>query len=270
MRVGTVQMHNTPGDKERNIERMLESVRRGIELELDLLCFPELAVTGYRVKSPSLDALRDEAEKPDGPTAGKLMGALRGARLVVAYGFPEKASDKPYNSYVFLSADGIVHLYRKTHLALCADHHESDLFAAGDELSVFDLKGTCCGAVVCWDGFFPETTRVLALKGAELIVWALAGLGRGYLTQTTAPVRAMDNGVFLIVSAMAGPFGEYHFDGGAGIFDRNGKALAKAAKDAEEMVWAEIDTASAKAPHQRRRLTERRPELYGPLTQTKR
>lgn len=267
MRVGTVQMYNRLGNKTHNVGRMMKYVERGVNLNLDLLCFPELAVNGYCVTSPDPDALRKQAEPRDGPAAQEFMKALEGSNLVLAYGILGKGPDKPYNSYVFLGAEGVLHVYRKTHMSLCADHHEADLFARGNDIGVFDLKGTRCGSVICWDGFFPETMRVLALKGAELIVWALAGLGRGYSTETAAPVRAMDNGVYLVVSATAGPFGEHHFEGGTGIFDRNGRAIAKAVKDAEDLAWAEIGPTEAKEHQQERRLTERRPKLYGPIAE---
>ena len=265
MRIGTVQMHNAAVDKERNTARVIEFVRQGVELGLDLICFPELASTGYPVARPEESVLDALAEPADGATSQRIAEVLAGTELVAGYGFVERGADKPFNSYAFVDASGVRHVYRKSHMSKCGDHHESELFEPGDDLTPFELHGASCGAVICWDGFFPETARVLALRGAEVIVWALAGLGGGHATQTTAPVRAMDNAVFVVVAAMGGTLCEFRFDGGAGIFDRNGKPLAKAEKDAQELVWADVDPAAPKAAHHGRRLSERRPELYGVL-----
>ena len=166
MKVGYFQFNPVFGEVTRNLNSASE---RLAQVECDLLVLPELFATGYQfVSTGEARALAEEV--PNGPTTTRLV-ELAGARnMYLVAGLAERAGDRVYNSAVLVGPSGLVGLYRKTHLF----DEEMLHFSPGDTgFPVFDIGQARVGVMVCFDWFYPESARTLALKGADLIACLL-------------------------------------------------------------------------------------------------
>ena len=162
MRIGFYQFAPHHGKKELNLKRVESALQ---QTNADLVVLPEMCLTGYLFGSRA--ELAESAEPvPDGPSCDHLSKVCRESNAELVFGIAEKAGDRLYNSAVLLTPHGDVHVYRKSHLFL----DEKDFFAPGDmPFPVFDVDGVRIGMLVCFDYFFPEAARILALNGAQII-----------------------------------------------------------------------------------------------------
>jgi|YNPNPStandDraft_1061719.scaffolds.fasta_scaffold03150_9 predicted amidohydrolase len=230
----------------------------------DLLVLPELANSGYLYASP--EELAPYAEPRDG--SGPFLSAL--ARLagqmggVIVAGFAERAEAGLYNAAAAVSARGVLQLYRKTHLFGI----EKDLFLPGDTgFRLFIHQGARVGMMICYDWFFPEAARTLALAGAQVIAHP-ADLMLPYC-QAAMVTRCLENHVYAIT---ANRFGTEElngttltFTGASQILDITGRVLQAAPASGECVALCEIEPALADnkwITPQNNLFTDRRPEMY--------
>jgi len=260
MRVAFVQMDCQLGRRAENLDRAEALISRQ---EADLFVLPELFSSGYLFRSREEVASSAE-EVPSGPTTRMLMGlaARQGCYLVA--GLAEAANGKVFNSAVLVGPQGLVALYRKTHLFL----DEAFWFAPGDTgFVVADVGQARLGLMICFDWVFPEAARTLALKGADIICHP-SNLVLPYC-QKGMTTRALENGVFAITANRIGVEERdgisLRFTGGSQIVDTRGKVLL-AADDVTEMVGVvEIDPQAARdklLTPKNHLLLDRRPEMY--------
>ena len=174
-----------------------------------------------------------------------------------------------FNACVLAGPEGVVGTYRKVHLPYLG----IDMFAnPGDRpFAVHDAGGLKVGMHICYDGSFPESARVMALMGADLLV-----LPTNWPTHSECaaehmiPTRAMENTVYVMAVNRVGEESGFRFIGGSSIVDPSGKRLSQAGPDTEETLFAEIDPARARRKHQVRvpgrheinRIADRRPAFY--------
>ncbi len=261
MRIGIVQMRPRFGAVQENTEHVVAMLAQG---RSDLWVLPELFATGYQFKSK--EEVRSFAEPvPAGPTTTRLIDAARNLDAFICAGLPELAGDKVYNSAVLVGPDGVIARYRKVHLF----SHEKELFSPGDlPFPVADIGLAKVGMMICFDHFFPEAARTLALSGAQVIAHP-ANLVMPVYAQLTMRVRALENGVF---TATANRVGEeartettLRFTGNSQIISPGGNILVSLSPTEERAAVAEIDPsmASNKALNPLNdRFTDRRPEFY--------
>jgi predicted amidohydrolase len=168
--VGVAQWLAAPGDPKQNLSVALGMVESAAARGVELLVLPELWSCGYDPETLGRDARRD-AEPRDGPRAASLAEAARRHGLFLAGSVPELAEDGSVfdTALVFNPEGALSALHRKAHLF--APTLEHGVFAPGDRLTTFDdpMLGTV-GVVVGFDGDFPEVARVLALRGARLVL----------------------------------------------------------------------------------------------------
>ena len=159
-RIGIVQNNPAFLKPKPNVAACLELMD---QLKADLWVLPELFNSGYNFKTKKEAAAC--AERSDGPLVGLLQTWALAKDTAVVAGFPEKAGAKLYNSAIMVEG-GRAHLYRKTHLF----GNEKKFFAPGDTgFWVKPVKGVKVGVMICFDWFFPESCRTLALKGAQVV-----------------------------------------------------------------------------------------------------
>jgi predicted amidohydrolase len=261
MIVGFVQFAPIRCDVAANVaqvERLLRGVRA------DLLVLPELANSGYMHTSP--ETLAPYAEPGDG--SGPFLSALRElaaqtSGLIVA-GFAERAADGLYNSAAAVGAGGVVAVYRKTHLF----YEEQDLFLPGDTgFSAFEYGGARIGMMICFDWYFPESARTLALRGAQIIAHP-SNLVLPHC-QTAMVTRCLENRVFALTTNRYGAetVGDQSliFTGASQLMTPRGERLLQAPMEGDSVMQAEIEPALAndKRPTSRNHLlADRRPEMY--------
>lgn len=262
-RIGYFQFNPVLGEPDVNREMIAE----GLEgLKTDLIVLPELAFTGYAMENR--EKVRELAEDPADSPSVELLTSLcwKGGYHAVA-GFAEKAGEKLYNSAVLVGPEGLVSVYRKIHLF----GNESDLFDPGpDAPAVYDIGGLKVGMMVCFDWFFPETARLLALAGADVIAHP-SNLVLDWC-QRSMVTRCLENNLFAVTANRYGsePWRgkELKYTGGSQITAPRGVILSSAPEEGDEVLIVEIDPQEARDKNLNRvnnLLDDRRVELYGGL-----
>ncbi len=237
MKISIVQNHPLFGEKEKNIENLLKLIDKENNSELFIL--PELAFTGYQFTSK--EEVFKLADEINSSTISIFKQKSKEKNAGIIFGFAEKTdSGKIYNSSIFLKPDGSFEIYRKTHLF----YKENLFFEPGNTgFNVFDFREIKIGLAICFDWFFPESFRTLALKGADLVAHS-SNLVLP-LCQKVDFARAVENRIFI---ATANRIGKEKRDGEELIFTGNsvcvspkGEYLISAPKEKEGIFSTNID-----------------------------
>jgi predicted amidohydrolase len=218
----------------------------------------------------SADEAMPFAEEIPGPSTEILERECARLGLHVVCGLLEQQGDVLRNSAVLVGPDGLVGTYRKTHLPFLG----VDRFVVpGDELTVFDTPLGRIGVEICYDLRFPEVTRTLALRGADIVAhptnFPLAAKAQ---TELITVARAAENRVYLLTANRCGKERRGEFCGWSQIVDPYGRRLAEAGETGEVLLTAEIDVEKARdkdyvipGEYELYLFGHRRPELYGAL-----
>ena len=215
--------------------------------DFDLMVIPELANSGY-VFSNHDEVSRYSETIPDGAYCSFLKKLAKQKDGYIVSGICEREGERYYNSSVLIHPDGKVKIYRKLHLFF----EEKLWFAPGNlTLDVHEISGkwgrTKIGMMICFDWQFPEVTRTLALKGAQIICHP-SNLVMPYC-QDAMVTRALENHVFTITANRIGsdirPEKTMSFTGKSVIVDPKGNVVYKANGESEECVIVEIDSEHA-------------------------
>src|SRR5262245_54292575 len=265
MRVAAVQTNPSLGRTAANLDGILRHVA---STNADLVVFPECALQGYGFDSK--EAAAAVAEPVQGPSLSRLADACRSARRHAIVGLIERGSGgRLFNAAVLVGPGGVLGVYRKAHLPFIgADRY----MTPGDlGLPVFETPFARVGMLICYDLSFPEASRVLKLRGAQVVCiptnWPLAA---EISCVHAPPVRAQENHVHVVTCDRVGEEAGFRFRGESSIVEASGKIVARAGVD-EETITAELDAAAADASrvvivpgqYELDRLRHRRPELYG-------
>jgi len=242
MKIACVQFAPTYRDLKKSLDRISEFVHRA---DADLIIFPELALTGYFFTSP--DEIAPLAEPIDGPIALAIGEIAKRENKAIITGFLEEAGGKFYNAALAFDNNGkLAGHYRKVHLF----YYETQIFSRGDlGFPVFPLQTRSVtakvGMLICYDWRFPEASRALALKGAELFAMPSNIVTTTGMLHTTLQTRAFENKVALAFADRIGSEDNsaetLSFRGESAIIGMNGEILAKASEDREEIIIAEVD-----------------------------
>ncbi|MDY6857492.1 MAG: nitrilase-related carbon-nitrogen hydrolase, partial [Thermodesulfobacteriota bacterium] len=223
MRVGIYQSHPRFGEVERNIEQAIKDLE---VVDAHLMVLPELFNTGYQfISRGELETLAEEI--PSGKTCQALMDISRSWTMFLVFGLAEREGHFIYNSAAVTGPNGFIGRYRKVHLFA----EEKGLFDQGNNgFHVFDIGMARIGVMICFDWWFPESARVLALLGADIICHP-ANLVLPQC-QEAMTVRSLENGLF---SATANRIGTesrggkapLKFTGRSQILDNRGEMLTR-------------------------------------------
>lgn len=252
-----------------------------------LAMFPELVVHGHC--TPNTWELAESV--PDGPSVRRLEQLARDQDIVLSVGLSEKDRDIVYNTQVLVGPGGYVGRQRKIHLS----RDEANFYNGGQEILVFNVGLCRVGTVICYDNLFPEVARVLALRGADVILAPHAARmlmwddtvesqrsARCYSANyfKRLKLRAQENACFMVIADQAGRAGyvdvypkdspnQPHHAGGAFIFGPQAESLAgsQCEEIRDEMVLASLDPCMLDAARSKPNYTlrTRRPELFGEL-----
>lgn len=272
-KLAAVQMNVHFADKARNLLYLRQAIREAASQQVQLIVFPECSLTGY-VFEDKASAL-ELAEPVPGPSTVELSLLCREYGIYVIYGLLEREHDHVYNACVLLGPDGVVASYRKVHLPFVG----VDRFATpGDRpFTVHELPGLRLGMHICYDGGFPESARVMALLGADLIVLPTNWPAAAMCSAQCVPVcRALENHVYFAAVNRVGEEGGFRFIGWSRIVAPTGETLAAAEHDRETILYAEIEPKLARQKHrvivpgrhEINRIADRRPQFYSLITQT--
>lgn len=175
VKVAAIQMACGP-DRARNIDTAEACVRAAAVDGAQLILLPELFETPYFCKdmNPAFLALASSAA--DNPAIIRMRALAAELGVVLPVSFFERTNNSHFNSLAMIDADGaILGIYRKSHIPDGPGYCEKYYFSPGDSgFQVWDTKVGRIGAAICWDQWFPEAARILALKGAEIICYPTA------------------------------------------------------------------------------------------------
>lgn len=259
-RVGYYQFDPQFGQVEHNLAQIVAALQ---SVDADLVVLPELALTGYSFADRCETAAL--AEDPRHSSAvDTLIDVCRARDMHLVTGFDERAGERCYNSALLLGPKGLLHTYRKLHLFGA----EKDCFDPGDTpLQVQDVRGLRVGTMICFDWAFPEVSRVLALRGADVLCHP-ANLVLTYCQQTML-ARCIENGVYAVTANRYGteerPHSTLGFTGQSQIVAPKGEILHRSAAQGDDLHIAEVDVALARDKRltpQNDILGDRRPEFY--------
>jgi len=269
MRVGAVQMDIAIGKNDQNLHNILLRMKDAAANKAELVIFPECALQGYCF------ADRDEAwavaEELSGPSCSHFATVAKESGIVAVIGFLEREGQNLYNSAVIVGPRGVHGVFRKVHLL----HLGVDRFTTlGDIPFPLFQAGDCrFGVNICFDCSFPESGRVLKLKGAQVLAIPTNWPASSDSWEHTPKVRATENHIFVVAADRVGEERGFTFAGHSQIIDCEGHTLAEAGATEETILYADIDPAMAdknrviKIPGQYEfdRIASRRPEMYDVL-----
>ena len=271
LRIAAVVMRCVLGKTQDNLNRMKARIGEAASGGANLVCFPELNLTGYSVR----EVVRSVAEPIPGPLSQAVVEMARDSGMFILAGLVERdGEERIFASHIVAGPEGLQGVYRKCHLS----PFEQQLYCAGETTSVFGVKGCTFGIELCYDTHFPELSTLLALKGAE-IIFCLHASPRGtpeqkhrsWLRHLTA--RAYDNGVFVVACNQTGANGDgLEFPGLALVLNPSGEVIAEHVSGEEGILFADLrsaDLAHVRENRMRFFLPNRRPELYKGLIKSR-
>ncbi|MEM3824323.1 MAG: carbon-nitrogen hydrolase family protein [Candidatus Bathyarchaeia archaeon] len=240
-KVALAQISCRKGDKKANLARMEEYTEKARLQGAELVIFPELSLTGYTLR----DELYELAEKIPGPSTSAAEKIAQKNKTHIVFGMPElseKAQATVYNTAVLIGPKGLIGKYRKTHLPTHSVFEEKRYFRQGYHAEAFETELGKLGLIICYDIFFPEVSRLTRLDGAQLIICISASpaIRRTFFEILTA-ARAIENTSFLAYVNLVGIENGLQFWGGSRLIGPNGKVIAAAKYDEEDLAIGEVN-----------------------------
>ena len=240
-KAAAIQYAPTLFEKERNLLEQLEMVEEAARNDSKLIVLVEMATTAYCFFDRA--EIAPYVEPIPGPTTERFgeLAARYGCYIVVGMPEVDPETDIYYNSLALVGPEGVVGKYRKTHSFISENTWAKD----GDlDLPVFRTEIGNLGGLICMDASFPETARVLALRGADVICFPTNWL----LEKAPAPAwitRAFENGVYLVAADRWGNERTVEFSGGSAVIDPDG-AIQSYRDTGNGIVYGYIDIAKAR------------------------
>lgn len=250
VRIGLAQIRVEPGSPESNLARACAAIESAARQDCQVVVLPEALDAGWT----HADAAAIASPIPEGAACQTLAAAARKARIHVAAGLTERASERVFNAAVLLDPDGRVRLHHRKIHELRIGH---DTYALGDRLGVVDLPFARVGLMICADGFAPgeAISRALALMGAELILspcaWAVppghdpSREPYGALWEDCHGRVAREHHVAIVATSCvgpihSGPWAGHRCIGCSLITATDGSTLARAPYGAEALVICDV------------------------------
>ncbi|MBL4730648.1 MAG: N-carbamoylputrescine amidase [Sulfurimonas sp.] len=275
VKVSAIQM-GMGEDKNSNVAKAIELVRLSCANGAKIILLPELFQTLYFCKDKDKKYFSWAKPLKDNLLIKQFSSLAKELEVVLVVSYFEKAEEDYFNSLVVIDSDGLVmDNYRKTHVPDGAGYEEKYYFKLGDSgFKVYDTAYGKIGVGICWDQWFCETARALALLGAEIIFYPTAigsepqiHLDSKEHWQRVQMGQAATNTVPIVVAnrtgVEVGESCEITFYGSSFITDYTGKIIAEASRDKEEIIYGTFDLKeNAKQRDYWGLLRDRRPSCY--------
>ncbi|MFC2045740.1 carbon-nitrogen hydrolase family protein [Chloroflexota bacterium] len=273
IKLAAVQMEPKLMAIKTNLDKIICQLRLAADKGTQLIVFPECALTGYVFTSRK--EAEPFAETIPGPSTGELSMFCRQLNLHIIVGLLEIENTKCFNAAVLIGPQGLIGKYRKVHLPFLGVDRFLD---PGDQ--AFQVHKTQIGNIgiqICYDCNFPESSRVMALQGADILAlptnWPE---GRQKVARHVVVTRAFENKVHLIAVNRVGKERNTNFIGSSKIINSFGDTITEANADSEETIYAEVNLSEARQKHivfkagefEVDFINDRRPEFYGEITKS--
>jgi predicted amidohydrolase len=239
-----VQIAVAPNDVQANVDKGITWLERAVkEYEAELIVFPETVTTSF-VTGLDANELWDLVDEAPGKITRDVQAAAKSLGVHVVWPSYRRGPERGvvYNSSILIGPDGeIIGIYDKTHPFPLERCDCGGWVTVGNRADVFETALGSIGMIICYDGDFPELSRLLAVKGAEMILRPSALLRSFDIWQMTNCARAYDNHVYVIATNAVGPDagGSYYF-GHSMIVTPIAWRLAQA-RGGEEIIAAKLD-----------------------------
>jgi N-carbamoylputrescine amidase len=278
--VALIQM-SCSSDPAKNLRKALEQISKAARQGAKLVCLPELFRSLYFCQKQDY-ACFDLAEPIPGPTTKLLAAAAKKHKITLVSSLFEKRTGGLYhNTAVVFGPDGkTLGIYRKMHIPDDPGFNEKFYFTPGDTgFEPIDTPVGKLGVLVCWDQWYPEAARLMALRGAQILIYPTAiGWARGEKKevcdvqrsawQTIQRSHAIANGLFVLSINRTGWEKDLNFWGTSFVSNPFGKVMAEASPSREEIIHASLDLKETTSTRQHWPfLRDRRVDAYGGLDQ---
>jgi N-carbamoylputrescine amidase len=268
-------------DMTSNIAKAKDMVRRAAAKGAQIVLLPELFETPYFCQDQSAEHFALARPFEDNPVIAEFADIAAELSVVLPLSFFEHANNAYYNALAMIDADGrVLGRYRKSHIPDGPGYQEKFYFRPGDSgFKVWQTRYGKLGAGVCWDQWFPEAARIMALKGAEVLLYPTAigsepapappldsrdhwrRVMQGHAAANYLPLVAANR-----VGTEQGKAGELTFYGSSFIAGPIGEILAELGRQEEGLIVVDVDLAAiAQARASWGLFRDRRPDLYGPI-----
>ena len=268
-------------DRSSNLDKAEAMVREAAEEGAQIILLPELFEGLYFCKDMDEKYFSWAQERENNPIMERFSLLARVLKVVLPISYFEKSGEHYFNSLVVIDADGtVMQNYRKMHIPDGPGYEEKFYFEPGDSgFQVWDTAYAKIGVGICWDQWFPESARAMALLGAELILYPTAigsepeinvdskdhwqRVQMGHAAANTVPVIAANR-----IGVEVGQSCTLTFYGSSFMTDYSGKIIAEASRDKEIIISASFDLeANALQRDYWALFKDRRPSMYEVLTQ---
>jgi N-carbamoylputrescine amidase len=267
-------------DIDKNLGKAEALIRQAHKDGAQIILIQELFATPYFCKDQDPKYFSMAEAVDDSRVIEKMQALAKELQVVLPVSFFEKANRAYFNSLVVIDADGsVVSHYRKSHIPDGPGYQEKFYFSPGDTgFKVADTRYAKIGVAICWDQWFPEAARSMALMGADFLFYPTAigsepvtgddsrdhwcRVMQGHSAANMVPVIASNR-----IGVETGESCELTFYGSSFITDETGGMVGQASRDAEEVIIASFDIDRIAAERAGWGLfRDRRPDLYSPVT----
>jgi predicted amidohydrolase len=271
--VAGVQMDCRLRDRAANLSAIRSKLAEAAGQGARLVVFPECILAGYGFGSRA--EARQHAEPLPGPSTDAIAADCARLGVWAVYGLLESAGERLFNACALVGPTGYFASFHKIHWPCLGADRFTD---PGDRpFAVHDLGGLKLGINICFDGGFPESSRIMTLQGADLVVLPTNWADNAYKMATLVPrVRAFENHIYYLAVNRVGTESGFHYIGHSSFTDHLGDYLAYANHDREAILYGTVDPAAARqkrvvhcaGEYEIDRVNWRRPDVYGPLVET--
>ena len=277
--VAATQMASGP-DREANIENAEKLIRQAAKQGANVILIQELFESPYFCKDHLARHFELALPIAENPAVRRLAKVAAELGVALPLSVFERAENAYFNTLVMVDADGrTLGIYRKSHIPESPGYHEKFYFSPGDTgFKVWPTRFGRLGVAVCWDQWFPESARAMAIQGAEILLYPTAigsepqdpSLDSRWHWQRTMQGHAAANVMPLVASNRIGHEKgekvEMTFYGHSFIADHTGEIVAQADDHSEQILTATFDLDEIrKYRHSWGVFRDRRPDLYAPL-----
>jgi predicted amidohydrolase len=268
-KLALAQTSSKRADKAANLKKMEKITLAAKRQGAGIVIFPELSLTGYVMR----DEIYELAETIPGTSTKAVESIAKKTKMHIVFGMPElsgKTQATLHNTAVLISPQGLVGKYRKMYLPTHSVFEEKRYFRPGYDVAVFNTDLGKIGLTICYDLFFPEVCRLTRLAGAQLIVCISASPAvRKSFFEILTSARAMENTAYLAYVNLVGMEDGLQFWGGSRLVGPQGKILAKAKYDEEDLVTCDVNYADLRSVETFvPTLRDLRPEIFDKLKES--
>ncbi|MEW6702153.1 MAG: nitrilase-related carbon-nitrogen hydrolase [Bacteroidota bacterium] len=267
MKIALIQQRAS-SNKEANIQKGIDAVRRAATSGAKIISFAELAFIPFFPQKPSEEKPLDISETIPGLTTEIFSGLAKELEIVIVLNLYERDGDNTYDASPVIDVDGkILGTTRMIHITDYACFHEKDYYTPGNTgAPVYKTKYGRIGIAICYDRHYPEYMRALALNDAEIVFVPQAGAAGEWpegLYEAEMRVAAFQNGYFTALCNRVGQEECLTFAGESFVCNPDGEVINRAGFGTDEILLCDIDLNKCKSSHAKKLfMRDRRPELY--------